>query len=424
MSKNNGQKQKIPKTSKLFFIGVKVIRFFARLLPIAKAELHFDKKEIKDKPVVILSDHAAYSNIIYVVYGYPVMGPIHSVVGACHPRTPKIGWLIGFTGAILKKMYVSDLKATINMARVIRAKESLLIFPEGMYSYCGVTHPINYSIAGFLKKLKADVVVVSTKGAYLTHPRVSKDKKKGLIKVDLYHIYSPEELETASNDEIYEKLMSTISFNDFEWNAKENNRYIGKKPNADGFEKVLYRCPKCGQEGYMYSEGNKIICGNCNNKITVDETYKIAPATEADVLPYERIDQWYLDQRRILREEVRNNEAFEMKLKVGYNILNMENRKSMFINTGEGEITINRDGVSYKGTNAGKEEEFLLPIKGFQGSSNQQNRYMVMFRNNEVIAFDVGDVRSPMIAKACAAIEELHALTDPDWDRALKRVYM
>jgi len=409
--------------NKFYFLCVKILAWFLRKFSKVQTTYHFDRKKIEGKPAILLADHSSYNNFLNVVFDFPLDVTINGVVGACHPRDPQKGFLLEHLAVIPKKMYTSDLKASMKMMRAIKAGHRLLIFPEGMYSYCGVTHPINPVIAGFLKTLNVDVIVASTKGAYLTTPRVTKDKRKGPLSVDYYHIFTPEQLSQASTDEIYEKLMSTIEFNDFEWNAVQKNKYIGKLPNATGFEKVLYMCPHCKAEGHMYSEGNKLICEACKNTITVDETYSIYPATEKDNLPYERIDEWFYDQRRRLRKEIRENENFELNLKAKLNVLNMQNRKSMFIETGSGEITINRQGVSYKGTDNGVQEEFLLPIKEFFGSSNQQDRYMVLFKEGETIAFDVGNIRSPMIVKACGAIEELHALINPEWDKALMRVF-
>jgi len=50
-------------------------------------------------------------------------------------------------------------------------------------------------------------------------------------------------------------------------------------------ELLLYRCPKCGAEFTMRTEGNEIFCAACGNRGRMDEYGFLAPAGQEDVIP-------------------------------------------------------------------------------------------------------------------------------------------
>lgn len=389
----------------------------------ANVVFHFPKSEIREKPIVLISDHSSYNNFKYSAFGFSKTNSFVSVIGSVHAREPKLGFILKHLGHVYTKMFVIDLQATIKMLKAAKAGYSIFLFPEGTASNCGLTHPIRKNLGGVLKKMGLDVVVASTTGAHLIEPKYCKDLRQGPFSVDYYHVFTPEQLKEAEPDEVFERVMEKLEYNDYLWNGKRKHKYTGKLPNATGLEKVLYHCPRCGKDGFIYSQGNKLICKACGNTITVDETYAIAPDSAEDVLPYERIDQWYVDQRLLLRKEIKENKDFEMHMSVELNELSSGKEKVIFTKAGEGIITINRSGLEYKGTRGEKEENFLIPIASFYGLGNQDNRYLYTYQGNETVAFDPGEEGAVLITKACAAAEELHALEDPGWDEAIARVF-
>ncbi len=384
---------------------------------------HFDREALKDKPIILLSDHSAVKNFsnIFADYFY-VSDNIIPVIGNVMDYAPKIGPFLKNYPHVSKKMYVTDFKAAVQMVRYIKKGKSLLLFPEGTHSFCGMTHPVSPALGGFLKKFRIDVVLASTKGAYLSTPFYSKEAKSGPVEVDFFHLFTGEDLKEMDETEIYDRFMTHFEYNDFRWNAEHRYSYTGEKANAAGIEKILYKCPCCHREGFITTGNNRIICGNCGNSVTMDDTYALYPSTEKDTLPFGRVDEWFLSQRQELAEEIRKNAGFLLKMNVELNVLN-EDEKSMFKPVGKGEVTISRKGVTYSGTEEGEAVSFTLPISSMTGSSNQYDIYMVMYRDNDTIAFDCSSEKPGMIVKACGAIEELHALSDSQWEEALRRVY-
>ena len=138
-----------------------------------------------------------------------------------------------------------------------------MLFPEGNSSYYGEQSPIPYSTVKLLKKLKKDVVIVMTNGAYLSAARWgSKPVKKGLIELNFYTLFKAEELETLDLDTIYKKLSDALKFNDFDFNRER--KYLYKpKTRALGLERFIYLCPKCNSYQTISTKGNNIYCDNC-----------------------------------------------------------------------------------------------------------------------------------------------------------------
>ena len=146
-------------------------------------------------------------------------------------------------------------------------------------------------------------------------------------------------------------------------------------------------------------------------------------AGEKDVLPYARVDEWFYDQRRLLRKAIRENENFSIVMDTELNVLNTLDRRSMFRPVGKGKVTIDREGITYDGEKNGESTHFTIPIRETWGASNLHNHLMAIVHDNEPIAFDIINNASQHIIKACGAVEEFHALINEQWDAGLQRVY-
>ena len=97
------------------------------------------------------------------------------------------------------------------MMSVVKRDGTLAIFPEGIQSTSGSTHPINPATVRFIKHCKANVVVSTSRGAYLATNRYSKDRKKGHIGVEYSLALTPDMIERLSEKEIYDLLLNNDS---------------------------------------------------------------------------------------------------------------------------------------------------------------------------------------------------------------------
>jgi len=165
--------------------------------------------------------------------------------------------------SISKRKGQNDIITVRKMMKATKEGRGVMLFPEGNSSYYGEQSSMPYSTVKLIKKLKKDVVVVMTNGAYLSAARWgSKPVKKGLIELHFHTLYKGEELADLSLDKIYSELSEALKFNDYNWNRERLYKYKPKK-RALGLERFIYLCPKCGKYQTISTKGNKIFCKNC-----------------------------------------------------------------------------------------------------------------------------------------------------------------
>ena len=308
------------------------------------------------------------------------------------------------------------------MLGVLKRNGAIGLFPEGIQSTSGSTHPINPATTQLIKRSKANIVVCTTKGAYLATNRYSSDRKDGYIGVDYSLLFTPERLEELSEEEIYRMILEKISYNDFEFNKTARNKYVGKLPNAAGITKILYKCPECKREHVLKVEGDRIVCESCGFGVTVNEYYDLADATSASC-PAD-IDAWYKWQRRCVRDEIGEGN-FELSLAGSLCTLKLDKlRKSPkdreTLSVGKARLT--REGLSFVGKLEGKEVCFDFEAKSLYSLTFSTKGFMEFYYNNKYYMLfpENADV---CLIKWTLASEEIHNLYDDRWRAACADAY-
>lgn len=380
-----------------------------------KKHYDFDPRKLNKKQIVLLSDHSCREQYYYTYGCYPFkkMNPVVSYQNFFKKSLHKGLFRLG---AIPKQLYVADYKSTKTMLNLKNNGASLLIYPEGIQSVSGVNEPINPATFGFIKHLGLDVVLCSSKGAFLTNTRYSREMKKGKVEVTYKHLFTPEDLEKMSVDEIREKFTNEFRYNDFIWNEKEQNSYKGKHSTAYRIEHLLYRCPKCGKEFEMSVNGNELICGSCGNTIIIDDKYNISPK-EGSVLPYKRIDNWYFSQREEVKKEI-SKPNFLMESSCELLRINKENfSKNQFLKIGEGKVSLDKNGLHYNGTNQAEYFQLDIPIVSMPSLSYARGEEIELYFDNEYYSFRLLD-KPTSILKFSIAVQEMHCKIDDSWKKA------
>ena len=234
----------------------------------------YDPESIKGQPAVLLAAHASRLEFIYSIYGFQ-RKDVNVICGFQNILKKWRYYLMLKLGVISKYLYQPDLVCVRNMLRVLKRNGALGLFPEGMQSTSGSTHPINPATAQFIKKCKANVVVCTSRGAYLATNRYCSDRKKGYIGVSYSLLFTPEMLDELTEEQIYDLILQKISYNDFAFNKKARHKYVGKKPNAFGIDKILYKCPDCKEEHKLRVENDDVVCDGCGFRVKINEYYDL-----------------------------------------------------------------------------------------------------------------------------------------------------
>lgn len=389
----------------------------------AKAEFyyHFDTEEFKGKQVILLADHSSRETFWSVLWGYPFVNP-NVVVGYQNLFIPVLGKLLLRGGVIPKSLYETDLRAAVDMLRLLHAGGSLCMFPEGIQSSSGANHPINPATVSLIRKAGVDVILCKSYGAYLKKPRYKSKSNRGHEEYHYEILFRADEIQNLTEEEIYGRLFERFAYNDFQWNREHGYSYKGKEPLAKGIENLLFYCPKCKSQFTIHTEKEDIVCSECKNRVTLTDKYELIPS-EGSFLPYRDINEWNLDQRRVVREEIAAPD-YAVEYPASYIDLHYDRmRFRPYYSRGEGSVRIDRTGLRYVGTKDGKQVDLFYDIGTVPSTPFVPGKRNNLYFHNVYYGFAPKDDPKKSV-KYMLIMEELHRLVDPAWEKASADAYV
>lgn len=412
--------RKIKKPSKIF--AWPVCFAFRIISKKNNAEFFYseDFLKIKDEQMVYLCQHRSRNDYIYAFAGLK-RTDIHILCGYQNVFQRGVYTLLKKLGVIAKMLYQPDVHATKQVLRAVKLGGSIMIFPEGIQSTSGSTHPINPATMKLLAKLKLPVALVTLKGSYFTRTRYSSDVKKGKITVEYSKLFDKEDFNNLSKDELYNKMLNSFQYNEFDDHKENKVAFYGKKPNIHGLDNIIYKCPNCLNEFGFSILGDSMYCRKCGFTVSMDQYYDIKAVKEN--LPFENIDEWYKWQRSLISKEVRED-GFVLSAKVKIGNINTRKLKGNFSLEyhGEGTLTLTNKGLTYCGTDKGENVElFFNPKQVYSLSMSLQYDvdlyYCGVYYNFKFLE------NEKQVVKWMLAAEEIHNLYDKAWREVSDEVY-
>lgn len=360
---------------------------------------------------ILLSNHA--SRMDYIFTAIPLLPhTFNFVVGYNEFFRSHLHGIFSLMHEIPKKNFTPDLYAIMEMKRVIKNGGRLTLFPEGMSSISGGSQPVALGTAKLLKFLKVPVYLSNIKGAYLVSPKFNLKERKGPVEVSFKKLFTVEDLQNLSEEEITKILNTEIRTDDYAYNLEKKNIYKSDCI-AENIEQLLYKCPKCGHEFENISGSDFIECSHCHNKVLIDNTYKLVPIKESK--SFKTPKEWFDYQRQCVKEEIKNPD-FELKEEVDIGFLPkyeyLKHQKTSEIE-GNGILKINHEGIFFDGTRNGKPFSFTLSLKETPtyGMCTDASRFYT-FLKGEFIEFYP---KRKSVIKWLLVTEELHRLHDGLW---------
>ena len=234
----------------------------------------------------------------------------------------KIG-MMHLARAIKKRVGKMDYSATKRIFHSLKQGYAVGLFPEGDNTFYGETLDIYQSTGKLLKRANVDVILIKQQGGYVSQPRWADFfSKKGVIYTKTSLLLPKEKLETLSEQEINTIVEEAIYNNDYDF-QREKMIDFDRKNRAEGIERLVYRCNKCGGILTVYGKGHDILCSNCGPIGTINE-YEFIEGNSHDNL----VDYTHEMYKHI--EEVVNSEfSFEVTL----NTVNMKKLKNKSLGT-------------------------------------------------------------------------------------------
>lgn len=248
-------------------------------------------------------------------------------------------WLLRAIGCIGKRKFTDDINLIKNLSYVAKIGGIPALYPEARYSLCGTTSVLPESLGKLVKMLKVPVVVLICHGNHINHPFWNtRHERKVRNTAEMKLLFTSQDIERMSVDEINAKLVEALQYDDFRWQA-ENKVKVDCPDRAVGLEKILYQCPKCKTEYRMKSENSKIFCTCCGKEWEMTEYGRLV-AKDGET-EFAHIPDWYEWERDNVRKEVQNGTYSTGELPVHVNSL--PNPKK-FIRLGEGTMIHDMNG--------------------------------------------------------------------------------
>ena len=387
-----------------------------RLFMYKKYNVHYTfKKDFRKEkgPYFFISNHA--SRLDYIFTGVPLLPvKMNYVAGYNEFHRSHLSLVFKLLRVIPKKNFTPDLYTVKEINRVIKSGGRVCIFPEGMSSISGANQPVAIGTGKLFKHHKVPVYYSVIRGGYLTSPKYNLRDRCGHIEVEFDQLFTVEDLERLTPEEIENAINKAIYHDDYAWNKIHKHHYdIGDK-GAEDLEDLLFWCPKCGKQHTMATKGNTIFCKECGNGATMLDTYELVPFDDTCVIP-ETQTAWFNMEREIIRKEVMA-EDFCLEEKVQLGILPefelLKNQATSQI-VGSGMLRLDRTGLSYEGTKDGEAFSFHIDSQSLPtyGMCTDLSRFYT-FLNGQFVEFYP---ENRVVEKFFLATEEIHRINGGKW---------
>ena len=179
----------------------------------------------------------------------------------------------------------------------LRAGVSVGMFPEGNRSWDGETEYISPRTAALVKDTGVALLTYRLTGGYLLKPRWADHKRRGPMRGELVHEYTPEEISRMTVEEVYAAICRDLRVNAYEEQASSGALYHGKAL-AEGLQYAAYLCPHCLRFGTLETRGNWLTC-SCGLTAKYLETGSFEKGM---YMPFDNFAEWNRFQKRWVHE--------------------------------------------------------------------------------------------------------------------------
>ena len=314
----------------------------------------------KDKAFVVLGSHASNLDFLFTLVAiYPHRPNV--LITEFFFGNKLLAALLRFLRAIPRKQFRADAASVRAMMSVTRRGGCLLLYPEGEVNGTGRFCRMPPGAGRMCKMMGVPVYTAVTEGSYLSLPKWAAAQRRGKVFCRLTLAADEKTLKESSAEELESIFKEKLYYDDFAWQNEKRIAFRTKAP-AEKLERILYRCPRCGAEARMKSEGARFLCTACGNAAYMDE-YGFLHARGAEDKIFSTVADWSQYQRECLRREAA---AHDYRLEAeGTLLLHMKSGKMLGEEAGRGVICLDKEALSYQGERLGEQVSLRWPLDGF-----------------------------------------------------------
>jgi len=238
---------------------------------------------------IVLANHSSFMDFLLAMLTiYPRR--LNAVTAQKFFAVTILRFLFKIMGCMPKNLFEPDIRTIIGMKQTVARGGGVLLFPEGRCSVDGAYMGINKSTAKLIKNLGVPVISCIIGGSYTSMPFWRKGLRLGNLSVTISTLFSKEETQTLSIDEINNAIDQSLGST---YSTVSGNRHhtFSNKKLAEGLHNILYWCPHCKTEFTTKTEGCRIYCTSCDGAATMDKYAKLI--AENDYAYPATVHEWF-----------------------------------------------------------------------------------------------------------------------------------
>jgi len=355
-------------------------------------------------PYVIIANHQAkydFVNLIGMTHR-----PMSFVISSSMYHALPIKGLLTRIGVIPKQQFQTSIKDMKRMKAVVDQGEPLVIYPAGLMCEDGLSTPIPEATYKFLKWLGVDVYMARTSGAYFVMPKWTRGLRAGKTCMDIYRLFSAEELAELDLDAIRRRTDEALLFDAYREQEQLRVRYRNNS-NVEGLEQVLYMCPHCESEFSMeVKDGNKLVCSACGYEQECDE-FAFLHNRKGLGREMRYVSDWSRMICDKLRDRILQGENIALSCPTRVHMI--DHKKHKFVDVGEGTVTLSRESFRFDGTVSGEPLQLEIPVSAIPSLPFGPGKYLELQKGEQIYRCVLADGR--LVMKFINLVKVYHAMS-------------
>lgn len=256
-----------------------------------------------DGPSVVCCNHISSYDILCTLDIFPHYS--RYIINDALIRKPMNRMIFSLiTNGIYRRKGENADNVVLSCEKTIQDGINLCMFPEGSRSPNGVTLPIRKRTGTLIKDLNANLITYRLEGSYFIKPPWAKNRAKGPMYGGIIAVYTKEELQHMTAEEINNVIYDDLYINHYDW-IKENRIMYERKDAAEYMERVLFTCPECMSTSTLHSHGDVLSCEKCGYTVKVDEFGLYT----GEKVHFDNLYDWDVWQKEELRKHLPEWEA-------------------------------------------------------------------------------------------------------------------